>query len=253
MFTKLELILPIMKNSLLMVMIGLLTFGHVFSQQPGLEKSHFGGFVLRNNGIGLIYTNYRFQNSKFNRIVESEIVNHRHPKEVKIINTVARDPSPYVYGKLNKIAVLRLNVGINKALSEMDENGNTGLSFSITSGVAAAILKPVFLDIYHPSIKGDGIVLSERYNPENQINQQDIIGYSNSRFGWNLLTYSPAINLKTSLDIKWGNFSNSVKLIRIGTQIEFFPFGLKVMANTSNPKTYFYGFLAISIGSKAEY
>jgi hypothetical protein len=222
------------------------------AQNNKSNEARYASGVLRNNGWGVNYYWDKHYLRKHHWSYEADLVTHKHPKEVKIVNTATRNPSPYVFGKLNRIGLLRLNAGRSFGVANPDEHGNIGLSLSVAGGPTVAFLKPVYLDVYYPSPNGDGVLIPERYNPTIHQSQNDIIGYSDYRYGLSEIMFKPGLSLKFSTNLSWGLYGNSLKLFRTGCTVDFFPAGLEVMAFTSNPRRYLTFFVSFGLGTEHE-
>lgn len=214
------------------------------SGQANLEHKLSGGFSLYNNGWGFGAERRTSLQSR-SRIAELEFCTFRHSKEVNIVNQNARNPRTYVYGKLNHAGIIRIQGGLEKHLTDFGEKENIHLGASLLAGGGLVLLRPVYLDIYHPGSSSDGLVLPERYNPAVHTNQADILGYSSRKYGWDELTVRPVIQAKGSLNLFWGGITSTEKIFKTGAVFSWFPSGLPLMAITKNPEagiTFFLSF-----------
>jgi hypothetical protein len=220
--------------------------------QTSITKGYYLGGTLKNNGWGLNYeyqTNFR---SGLKTNWEIEFNTLKHSKEVNVVNPNARNPRTYVYGKLNKVGLVKVQKGIIKQVTDFRSNQHTHLSLGLSGGLTLAALKPVYLDIYHPNATNDGLVVPERYNPNEHVDQFDILGNSKSKYGWNELSFKWGIQAKPSVNLHWGGLTGMSKMLKIGLMAEYFPSGMPIMAKTNNPTIYFSLFTSFLIGSETE-
>lgn len=113
-------------------------------------------------------------------------------------------------------------------------------------------MRPVYLNIYHPTAQGDGIVIPKRYNPDEHIIQGDIQGYSDFRYGFNELTVKPVTGIKCGLNFHWGGVSTSYRTLSVGGMFQYYPSSLPIMAFSENPKTRILLFLSFYLATETE-
>ena len=222
------------------------------SAQTNITKGYYLGATLKNNGWGM---NYEYQTQSKKDIKtnwEVEFNTLRHSKEVNVVNPNARNPRTYVYGKLNKVGLIKVQRGVLKPVTDFRSNQHIHLSVGISGGLTLVALKPVYLDIYHPNSTNDGFVIAERYNPAEHVDQFDILGNSKWKYGWNEMSFVWGLQAKPSMNIHWGGLTGTSKMLKIGIMGEYFPSGMPIMAKTDNPKVYFSLFTSFFIGSETE-
>lgn len=220
--------------------------------QTSITKGYYLGASMKNNGWGLNYeyqTNFR---AGIKTSWEVEFNTLKHSKEVNVVNPNARNPRTYVYGKLNKVGLIKIQKGLIKQVTDFNSNQHIHLSLGISGGLTIAALKPVYLDIYHSNSTNDGLVIAERYNPAEHVDQFDILGNSKSKYGWNELSFKWGMQVKPSVNLHWGGLTGTSKILKVGLMGEYFPSGLPIMAKTDNPKFYFSLFTSFLIGSETE-
>ncbi|MBP7510989.1 MAG: hypothetical protein KA981_03615 [Bacteroidia bacterium] len=220
--------------------------------QTNLTKGFYLGGTLKNNGWG-INCEYQTQiKSGLRKNWEFEFNTLKHSKEVNIVNPNARNPRTYVYGKLNKVGLLKVQSGVVKHVTDFRSYNNIQLSVGVSGGLSLAALKPVYLDIYHPNASNDGLIISERYNPQEHVNQFDILGNSKPKYGWGELSFKWGVQVKPSINLHWGGLTGASRILKVGVMGEYYPSGMPIMAKTDNPKLYFSIFLSFLIGNETE-
>jgi hypothetical protein len=127
------------------------------------------------------------------------------------------------------------------------------MSYSVFAGPQIVGLKPVYLNIYYPGHNSEpGTVHPERYDPDVHTSQSTIVGYADGRYGWSEMAFSYGLQAGTSLQITWGNAGSGIKLLEVGANLDVYPSGLTVMANTKNPKVYGILFASLLWGVDSE-
>lgn len=203
------------------------------------QKGNFGGVQLRTTGYGIKYAHFGEATGSFRKTFSMDGFIHKHPKEHRIYNPEIQNSGTYVYGKLNRVGLLRINAGFQKSLIPRDAWNNIGLAINTSLGPQIAGLKPVYLNIYHPGPNGEpGTVTPERYDPDIQTSQSNIVGYAEPRHGWDELTFTYGFQFTSSIQMSWGNIGTGVKVLQLGASLDYYPSGLIIMANTPNPKLY---------------
>lgn len=222
------------------------------AQEKNPHRGIYSGFLLKNNGWGGAISIYQPAKNKSRQMASLSFNTQKHRKEVNIVNTNARNQKPYVFGKINRVGVVKIQGGYQWRLTDFRNKDNIQLSFQLAAGAGIVILKPVYLDIYHPSSANDGIVIPERYNPNEHINQLDILGSSRGRYGWNELSTKYTVGIMPAINVHWGGLTNAAKMFQTGAMIDFYPGGLPIMAFTNNPRVYYSLFMSFLIGNETE-
>ncbi|MCB9247004.1 MAG: hypothetical protein H6606_11320 [Flavobacteriales bacterium] len=219
-----------------------------FREVPS-ERSIYGGAVLRTNGWGGLL-GVKGLLVPADQSIQLDLVTHRHPREIKIINPSVQNPRAYVFGKLYHTALLRLDWGIERELVRRNDWNRLGLTGRLQAGPTFGIQRPVYLSIYRPGVNDMiGIIRSERYDPDVHTSQDNILGYSDKRNGWDELEYHAGMNAQISFDLQWTGDNGGFKSLRIGGAADYFPGGLPIMALTENPDLSLTLFLSLIWGS----
>lgn len=221
---------------LLIVLLSLTVSWPVYAQFTG----NYGGLTLRTTGYGAKYLHLNGKEGmKTRTLFSTDVLIHKHPKEHRIYNPEIQNSSTYVFGKLNRVALLRLNGGINRLIVPRNEWSRIGMSYNISAGPQLVGLKPVYLNIYYPGQNASpGIINPERYDPDVHVSQSNIVGYSEARYGWDELKFKYGLQLSSSIQLSWGNSGTGIKVFQIGAGLDAYPGGLTIMADTENPKLY---------------
>lgn len=197
-------------------------------------RSFFGGVMYKSTGWGLAYQNRLDNPNKLGRQIEAEFASYHHPQETKSFNTEVNNPSPYVFGKLNKAAILKLNCTFSKRISTFSDAQRVGIDLTAGAGFTLGFLKPVYLNIIYPDALGFETLVAEKFDPNKHTDKTRIAGYTDNRVGWSELTYKPGLNVSAGLGFNWGYFTNFPKRLETGFYLEYFNKGLPVMAFVKN-------------------
>ena len=204
------------------------------SQCQTSERSFYGGGCIKSTGFGVAYQSKFETQNKLGKQFDLDLTTYHHAQETKSFNTEANYPSPYVFGKLNKVALLRAGYAYSYTISKFTDAQRIGIDLIVGAGVSLAFLKPVYLNIIYPDAAGYDIVVSEKYNPVKHHDKSKIAGYSDSRVGMNEMDYKGGLFARVGLGFVWGYFTNFPKRLEIGIHSEFFKHGLPVMGTLKN-------------------
>ncbi|MCB9252091.1 MAG: hypothetical protein H6605_06460 [Flavobacteriales bacterium] len=212
----------------LIIFIAFTSFGQIG------EKSFFGGVLYKSSGLGLAFQSKTEINEKMGKQIDLELSTFRHPQEVKTFNTEISNPTPYVYGKLNKAALLKLYYSRSYKLTQFNDAQRVGVDVTFGGGLILAFLKPVYINLIYPDNLGSETIVSEKYDPDKHKDKNQIAGYSNGRLGWNELATRPGLHLSAGAGFTWGYFTNYPKRLETGFYVEAFNSGLPLMAFAKN-------------------
>lgn len=207
------------------------------------DDSHYkGGIYTSGYSNGIYFRNAVNTNKKFLRSFEINLGNIKHFKEKNIVNQRIGNTSPYVFGKINRLYVLRPMLGISKTLLEKKSKNNIGVVFNAAAGPIIGFLKPIYvdLDIFDTSGLNESSVISVKYNPSTTPPNR-ILGYSSFGKGIGETKLISGICFKSGISFDWGTYRSDFKSIELGIQLDYFPSRPKIMDDIKN-KTIFSGF-----------
>jgi hypothetical protein len=213
------------------------------------RKRILAGANLNTSGLGGL--NFKFGWQKTDRkknMLDIEFARVRHPKEQRIYGN-SENPQKYTYGRLNMLFLLRTGIGQTIFLTERPYKNAIQLNFNYSIGLSTALLKPIYLDIYHPYSDGlGGYVKSERYDPKIHSNQSQIWGNSPFFKGISNTKAEFGAYAKTSLSVEWGEFPEAFYALEAGMVVDGFPQGLELMAYQSKNYYLFNFFVGFQFG-----
>lgn len=205
-----------------------------------ISKRHYTGLELKTNGFGIHYSQvWHNPKSNWHKVMSTGLSGLKHPKEIRIHNPNANNPTPYVFGKLNKVYLVHVSPGIRYEAIPRHKNNHLGLSFLVSAGPELAALKPIYLRINYNNQTNDGVfIANERYDPDVHTDQSMIEGYARSKFGWNELSYQLGLQVSPAVQIEWGKEQINSKSIVIGSRFDLFGKPLPIMANNQQSQTF---------------
>lgn len=201
------------------------------------------------NGYGIFYRNTTPVRNQFSRVFDINFTGIRHVKEKSILNQRMVNTSPYIYGKTNRLYVLRPSVGIQKMLAEKPNRNSIGVNCFAVMGPILGFLKPIFIDIeeFDPNNPAISNTVSVRYNPE--IHQPFLVSrYSSFGKGIGSTKFVTGISFKTGVEFNWGYYSSDLKSLEIGVLIDYLPSRPELMHFIKNKSVYSSFYLSIALG-----
>lgn len=207
------------------------------------DDSHYkGGIYSSGYSNGIYFRNGVNINKKLLRTYEINFGHIKHFKEKSILNQRIGNTTPYIFGKLNRLYVLRPMIGVSKTISEKKSKNNIGVVFFGGVGPLIGFLKPVYvdLDVFDTSGTNTSSTISVRYNPLTTP-QNRILGYSSFGKGIEDTKIISGICFKSGISFDWGTYRSDFKSIELGIQLDYFPSRPKIMDEIKN-KTIFSGF-----------
>jgi|ERR1019366_3007122 hypothetical protein len=210
------------------------------------NEASFGAFVHSAGGIGISYRRGKQINVDRKRMLEVEMQNFKHPKEVKSVNSYYQSAQGYVYGKLNSILLVRSSVGFQNILFQKNEKKNVEIRYSTFVGATLAFAKPIYLEIKKNNTLEVPTV--ERYSSD--INQADIFGKAPFFTGIGNTKLVPGVYAKLALSVEYGERYDVIKAIETGVIADVYPQGLQIMAFNKKQIAYFSLYIKMIWGKK---
>jgi hypothetical protein len=198
------------------------------------EQAFYGGVMYKNTGLGISYQSKLDIKEKVGKQFDVELSTFHHAREVKTFNSELSNPTAFVFGKLNKAALLKIQYFRSYKISQFSDAQRVGVDINLGGGFIAGFLKPIYVNIIYPDALGYETIVSEKYNPLKHTTKSRIAGYADGRLGWSEISTKLGINLSMSVGFTWGYFTNYPKRLETGLYLECFNNGLPIMAFTRN-------------------
>ncbi|MGE5382914.1 MAG: hypothetical protein ACM3PX_05760 [Omnitrophica WOR_2 bacterium] len=237
----------------------LLSLSGFAQNEPGFDsiadnvlfrREMYGAALIHTNGWGLEYRIGK-NRSAFNKIMlEFDLLEYKHSKEIKSINPFYTNTKSYIYGKLNSIYLLRAGIGDLKQLNRKPYSGGVELRLFYGGGLSVAMAKPVYLNIMEWDTTETRLVLKvEKYNPDEHF-PDNIFGRASFLKGFNEIKPYPGVYAKLGLNIEFGTINQSTKIVEAGAVIDYFAKGVPIMANQTPDQFFLTLFLSFGFGKR---
>ncbi|MCF8303043.1 MAG: hypothetical protein K9I94_07190 [Bacteroidales bacterium] len=217
------------------------------------QKAISGGVFLHTTGWGLQFR--KWDNITFfkQRMLELEFEEIKSAKEKKTINPYFANAKRYVFGKLNNFYVLRAGYGIQNLLNEKPYWGGVSVSYFYYGGLAAGIVKPVYIYMIEYDIIStyylEYSLVSERYDPDKHF-ADNIYGKAPFTDGIENIKFRPGLYGKFGFSFEFGDRNQSIKTLDVGASLEFYPKGIQLMAFNPTQNFFLNGYVAFSFGKR---
>jgi hypothetical protein len=238
------------------VLLAHITFGQINpfeyeEDKPPLMKNEFTfGLNIHSSGWGINARRSKNITGYKKRVLELEIVNMKHPKEVRSVNPYFDNAKSFFYGKLNTMTVIRTAVGRQKVLFSKAEKGGVEVRLHYSGGLSLALVKPVYLNILYPTgLDREYVVIVERYDP-NKHEGDDIYGRAPFTYGFSEIRPYPGAYGKLGLSFEYGTYSTDIKCIETGITIDAYGKEVPIMANTENNQFFVNFYINLLYGRK---
>lgn len=214
------------------------------------NESSFGLFVHTAGGIGIAYRRGYHVNGYRKRMLELEVQNFKHPKEIKSVNSYYDNSKGFIYGKLNSFLIIRPGIGYQNLIYEKTEKKNVEIRFSYFVGGVVAFAKPVYLEIIRPTADPSvNVVSTERYDPNVHFPAQ-IYGKAPFFHGIDQTRIIPGGYAKAALSFEYGKRYNMIKALETGAVLDVYPVSLPMMAFTKKQQVFVTLYLKMVWGKK---
>lgn len=208
------------------------------------------GLLAHSNGFGMTYRRGRHVTGTRKRVLEVELVNMSHPKEIKSVNPYFENSKGFYYGKLNSIIIPRVGIGFQNVLFRKAERKSVEIRYSTYLGASIALAKPVYLEILHQTnINSEFNLSTEKYDP-NEHTFDKIYGRAPYFKGFDQTKFFPGGYAKFALSFEYGDLRSDVKVIEVGTTLDVYPKVVPIMAYTSNYQLFPSIYISLIYGKK---
>lgn len=238
--------------------------------QPKQVEFDWKGIIYRNekafeltmhtSGWQLGYNTGRlksYDKTHYYHISLSTVKDSRESRQNRNIAVEGRASSPFVFGKINSMLLLRGGIGRKKYLSEKARRKGIAIGYTYQMGPAIGIMRPYYLDLLYP-VEDFGNqeweIRKERYSEENQdvfLNYDRVFGGAGFSKGWSELSFVPGIQARGGLLFSLGAYDKYVKMVEVGVMADLFIKKLNIMTETASAsnKPYLLNFyLSVQFG-----
>lgn len=209
-----------------------------------------GGLIVNSHGFGVNYRRAKHVTAARKGVWEFELVNYRHPKEVKVTNPFYDNAKGYYYGKLNSFFIFRTGVGIQNTIYTKPDKNGVEIRYVAFAGASLGIAKPVYLEIlYDNQVPGTKLVVTERYDPDKHF-PDNIYGRAPFVRGLTELGIRPGGYAKVGLNFEYGPLVTEVRSIEVGFVTDVYALPVKIMATDREQIVLMSLYLQFNMGRK---
>lgn len=217
---------------------------------PLLKKEWALGLNIHSSGWGVDFRRSKNITALKKRTVEVEVVNMKHPKEIRSVNPYFDNAKSFFYGKMNTLTVIRTGIGKQKVLFSKAERGGVEVRLNYTGGVSLGLAKPVYLNILYPtSFDREYEVRVEKYDPYKHY-IDNIYGRAPFIEGISEIKPYPGAYAKIGFAFEYGKWHDTVKCIETGVSIDAYAKEIPIMAFTDNNQFYLNFYINLLYGRK---
>ncbi|HMT30472.1 MAG TPA: hypothetical protein PKD91_14450 [Bacteroidia bacterium] len=220
-------------------------------EKPPLLKKEFSfGLTIHTSGWGVDFRKGKNITGYKKRVLEAELVNMKHSKEIRSVNPYFDNAKSFFYGKQNTFTVLRTGIGQHKVMFSKAEKGGVEVRLNYTAGLSLGFAKPVYLNILYPTaFESQYEVVVEKYDPERHY-VDNIYGRAPFTEGISEIKIYPGGYGKLGLSFEYGTYSEDIKLIEVGASLDAYGKEVPIMAYAKNNQFFFNFYITLMYGRK---
>jgi hypothetical protein len=172
-----------------------------------------------------------------------EIVNVKHPKEIRQSNQVSGNL--YILGKRNYLFAIRPSYGQEFLLFNKGKEDGIQIDGILAGGPSFGMVKPYFIEYDYGTFSE-----FEAFDPTKHTDYYRILGSGGMFTGLSQSKFVPGFHLKTGLSFEYGSFTNGVTGIEVGCLFEGYAKRVEILDIMSGVETFnrqFYSSLYLNI------
>ncbi len=201
-------------------------------------------------GFGFGYQQGQILNIYNTLFWQAELATLKHPKEYRRTNESFPNTRTYVYGKLNRVYMVRGGLSWHRNMAEKPYWGGVQVRYSFSGGINLAIAEPIHLYIlYYNVSEGKFYRNLEQYDPEKHFTDH-IYGRGPLGSGVKQMKLYPGLYLKGSFFFEYSGNSEVVRALEVGAALDAFPKKIPIMAYIDNSHLHLSLYLALHFGTR---
>lgn len=153
---------------------------------------------------------------------------------------------PFVFGKLNSMAVLRATYGRQRVLADYINSLSVRVNVHYSMGLNVAMLKPIYYLEVNPEVPNEPV----RFDSNKHFYSTDFEGAAPWSRGVNETGFRPGLSGKLALSFEWGKQDDRFKSLETGIVADVYGQRLPIMAFTENNFAYINIYAALMIGNR---
>lgn len=175
----------------------------------------------------------------------------RSLKQQKLSSGYLFSSSSFIYGKLNDLLVLRAGYSAERRIYGKPRWGGVEPRWMYGIGASLGLLKPYYYVVAVASnTSGQYEEVLEYQTFEDSNNWIDIIGKAPFKYGLDEIKFRPGVYIKGGMDLEIGASKARAQSIAVGGMVEYFPQGVRLMANNPTDYVFLTLFLSYHWGSR---
>lgn len=200
------------------------------------HASLLGGFTFKYNKKTTLDKGHSFT---------LELVNIKHPKELRITNIGSRNNSSFIVGKYNHLLAMRTLYGQQYLFFEKAKDEGVEFSLNVSGGIIWGFEKPYYVLIEGSNTDSSG------YHPYSSVRSPDkITGQGNLFMGLSEAKLVPGLSGRLSAVVEFGLESNTPFGIEIGTQLDAFKRKMEILPYAGDKQFFISAFIVAYMGIK---
>jgi len=202
--------------------------------QPRLlyRNEQSAGVYLNSNGLGAGFRYGQRINARSQYLYEIELLNIKHPKEIRISNNIYSNRS-FVFGKENGFIELRGMYGKQNELFRKNDRGGVSVRYFYSGGPAIGFIKPIYYEVLYASANPYEFYLqTEKFSVSTH--QSNIYGRASVFKGVKEISIAPGVSVKTGFSFEYSRLDIVLHSLEAGVSLDVFTKKIPIMANERN-------------------
>ena len=227
-------------------------------QEVRLDKEFSVGGKITSTGWSFFADYTKFVTTTRKRVLMFEIMELKHPKQVKQSNDITfggwglESPKAYVFGKQNNFYAMHFGYGARYRLGDKAKKSGVEVNLTWAAGPSLGITKPYYLNLIEP---GDGFVtiVAQKYDPEDPdkfLQRSNIYGASGFSYGLGELGFIPGGFGKVGVNFDWASYSEFIKSLEAGVGADVYARQVPLMIVEQNRLHFVYLYLSLQLGKR---
>lgn len=202
------------------------------------------GLMLNSNGFGGNFRYGKYVDNRNKRLWEIDLVTLKHPKEIKYPFLIPyTNNRSFKYAKLNTVVDLRGYLGRQHEIFEKVDKGGISIRRFYGAGVALAVYKPIYYDVWVSSTE----IASRKFsfaNPDPSL----YTGRSSFFKGINETSVLPGLSVKGGVNFEFSSIDEIVHALELGVVVDGFIKKVPIMATENNNQFFFTVYVCYRFG-----
>ena len=193
--------------------------------------------TLHTQGLGAGYRTGKIRSIYNTTYWDFEVSYLRSLKQQKLTSGYFFSSTSFVYGKLNDLLVLRAGYSAEHRIDGKPRWGGVEPRWMYGFGASLGLLKPYYyLVVVASNTSGQYEEVMEYQTFEDTSNWIDILGKAPLKYGLTEIKIRPGVYAKGGMNLEIGPSKTRAQSIEVGGMVEYFPQGVRLMAD--NPTDY---------------